>query len=285
MIDCPCTCHGHGTAFQPPCSVLGGCGHLHTAEQSSCKENHREAPAPQCFLSHRDHNDGCERTETVLDALLVCRWHRGRLDWVVEEISVGFVELQLVIVAGTAPKEAANKGGKHSKSPYPAAPVNLDVVALRDARTAGGELRHILSDGLKADVSRPVPAAPVVVGGWLKLVAEERPLTAKLPSQVLGQLDVLKRHHEWIAAQPWVDEYLREMSELKRAISSALRDNTHRFMGRCYLIGEDGQVCNGELLQENGTEFVQCRKSRSHQWRTPRELAALEYGLTQARTA
>lgn len=29
MNECECACHSSGTAFQRPCDVLGGCGHLH----------------------------------------------------------------------------------------------------------------------------------------------------------------------------------------------------------------------------------------------------------------
>jgi hypothetical protein len=267
LMSCSCTCHGFAPPHIPPCSVLGGCGHLHTASRLLC------------VLPHRD---DAEHEQHVG---LLCRWHRNRLDLIVGEVATNLPLLLMIQVAGSAPKDSAPKT-RHMKSSSPPAPANLDVLTLLDKRTSSVQYPQLLeSDGLPADMSRPGTPVLAVIASWVLLVADERPLTTQLPSSALGQLDLLRRHHDWIAAQPWVDDYLTEMTELKRAMSTALRDNTHRFMGRCYLIGEDGQVCNGELLQENGTEFVQCRKARSHQWRTPRELAALEYGLTQARTA
>lgn len=279
-MNCQCVCHSGG-AFRPACDVLGGCGHLHQAA-ALCEFPHRDDEAHELYVGQ------------------LCRWHRNRLDWLVNEIRKLDEDLDLIVEAGSAPKENAARGRRLS-NPSPPAPANLDVLVLRDRRSHGDV------DSLD-DAKRQPFAVPYVTEVYCYRVRDERKLTrvvlryvpqpdgsvlevpttvkANVPRSVVARLDMLLRHHDWIAEQDWVDDYLTELSALKRAMSGALRDNTHKFKGRCYLlIGEDGQVCNGELLQENGTLFVQCRKSRSHQWRTPRELAALEYGLTQARTA
>lgn len=277
MTDCSCTCHGHGSAHQPPCTVPGGCGHLHSA---------------LCILPHRD--DRVHEQEIGL----LCRWHRNRLDWVINEIRKLNEDLDQITEAGSAPKANTAKGRRLS-NPSPPAPANLDVLVLRDPRSHGDV-------DSPDDAQRQPWSVPYLTEVYCYRVRDERNLTrvvlrqvlhrdrvlevpttvkADVPRSVVGRLDMLLRHHDWIAAQDWVDDYLTEMTELKRAMATALRDNTHRFMGRCYLIGATGEACGGDLLQENGSLFVTCRRDRGHTWRSARELAALEIGLKGGRTA
>jgi hypothetical protein len=267
MIDHDCACHGFAPPHISPCSVPGGCGHLHTGSRLLC------------VLPHRD---DAERQQ---DVGLLCRWHRNRLDSIVGEIASDLPLLLMIQVAGSAPKDSAPRT-RHMKSSSPPAPADLEVLTLLDRRTSSVQYPQLLpQDNLPADMSRPGTPVLAVIASWVLLLADERPLTATLPSSAIGQLDLLRRHHDWIAAQSWVDDYLAEMTDLKRAISRALRDKPHRFMGHCYLIGDDHEVCGGQLSQENGSLFVTCRRNREHTWRTARQLATLEIGLNGTRDA
>jgi hypothetical protein len=125
-----------------------------------------------------------------------------------------------------------------------------------------------------------VPAVLAVVASWTLLLAEERPLTATLPRSVLAQLDLLRRHHEWIAAQLFIDDYLLEMAELRKALTGAVRDVRYERRGVCALPFE-GAVCRGTLLEENGTRAVVCTRCRAR-WVTDQELARLAVTLESA---
>lgn len=244
-------------------------------DQPGCSD-HRPAPQPRCVLPHRDWPDGCKRTSTTTVGL-ACGWHRGQLDQLIDAIHEGYVSLSLIEVAGSAPKESAPKT-RHTKSASPPAPANLDVLVLRDPRTewdrdAQGRLRR-----------GELPSVPAVVASWLQLLAAERPLTAVLPKSVLGQLDMLRRHHDWIAAQEWVGDYLTEFTELRTGINTALRDRpVLRTLGSCYLlVGES--ACTGRLVQDNGSDVVRCTGCRAR-WVTAQELAMLEVSLSDRRSA
>jgi hypothetical protein len=226
---------------------------------------------PLCVLSHRD-----DKPQNV-DVGFLCRWHRGRLDSTVCDIRTDWFDLALILEAGSAPKDTAPKT-RHMKSASPPAPANLDALVLRDPRTHAAKLPKVQQDGKPTDMSKPIPAVLTIVASWVLLVADERPLTTVLPSSVIAQLDLLTRHGDWIAAQPWIDDYYLEISELRKALKTALRDKSSVRIGSCYLPTADDQACGGALLRENGSATVKCFRCRSA-WTTPQELARLQLAL------
>ncbi len=231
-----------------------------------------------CVLPHRDDKEH-QRSVGFL-----CNWHRGRLDTLTREVADDFVRTALIQEAGSAPKDSAPKT-KHLKSISPPAPANLDVLVMRDARTSSVQLQHFLSDGKRADLSKPALSVPALVASWVLLLADERPLTTKLPSSVIGQLDLLRRHHDWIAAVGWVDDYFAELNDMRKALSSVLRDQSSRVVGNCHLDSgdDDGMPCGGRLIRRNGEDSVRCANDRSHSWVTAAELARLEIVISGAR--
>jgi hypothetical protein len=134
----------------------------------------------------------------------------------------------------------------------------------------------------EGDDSPPIPSAVSIIMGWTMLLAEERPLTATLPRSAMAQLGLLQVHHRWIAAQPFVDDYLNEMVGLRKALSAALRDHTHKQVGRCRLPveGREGP-CGGALIEENGTDTIKCQDCHA-QWSEPHERARLAMSLESA---
>jgi hypothetical protein len=126
------------------------------------------------------------------------------------------------------------------------------------------------------DTSSPMVPVLAMIAGNVLLLAEERPLTTVLPSSVLAQLDLLTRHHDWIAAQLWVDVYFGELRDVRQHLKSAVRDRTHILVGYCDLAkeGEPEQACGGALILENGGDTVQC-KGCGATWTDPRERARL----------
>jgi hypothetical protein len=294
---CDCQCHGYGSAHNPGCDVPGGCGHLHRDEGPDCSD-HRTPAQPHCVLPHRAWPDGCERLATANDGL-ACHWHRQQLDHLLGEIKQLDEELDLIAVAGTAPKESTGKAGR-TKNPSPPAPANLDVLVLRDARSHG--------DVDCEDDRRGQPwSVPYLTEVYCARLRDERPLTrivlrpvrnritdvaydipttvpALVPRSSAARLDMLIRHHDWITGQSWLDDYWDEMVGLRKAMRTALRDRPiTKSLGSCYLlVGED--PCTGRLVQDNGSDVVRCtNRECESRWVTAQELATLEVAMDSQR--
>lgn len=222
-------------------------------------------------------HDGDERPEAVVG--LLCQRHRRRMDGDVTEIGLLIIDSQRVTDGGV-PSEATPKT-RRLKAPEAPAPGDLLLMAMYDPRTTATRLRATAANEY-GDQSEPLTNVLGEIADLLERVAEERRLT-DLPRSVLAQLDLLKRHHDWIAAQDWCDEYLEQIASTKRGLANALHDM--RFIPRdkpCNLPAENGEgTCGGKLLEENGTAVVMCMKCRSR-WVTGQELARLALSLESA---
>lgn len=223
-----------------------------------------------CVLGHGTGANG-EPLHREAEHGMLCLHHRRSLDHLTRDVRDLWYDLTFILEAGTAPKDETPKT-RHLKSAEAPAPANLEALALRDPRSSS----LILPD---VDESTPIPPVLSIVASWLLLVAEERPLTGNLPQSVIAQLRLLERHGDWIAGQPWIDDYVTELGDLRKALRIAVRDVTHRTLGRCRLPAEDAEgVCGGPLIQQNGADSVKCSKC-SAQWSTPQELARLSLSL------
>ena len=160
----------------------------------------------------------------------------------------------------------------HLKAATAPAPGDLAIMSLFDNRTATSHIKpsERNPDG---DNSEPMPAVLSVVASWMQCFAEERPLT-NLPFSVVAQLDLMRRHHEWAAGQSWVDDYARELAELRKALRLAVHDNPVTVYGKCDMPTTRAENCGGTLLQENGTDLVRC-SSCGKRWVTNQERARL----------
>lgn len=226
-----------------------------------------------CILTHgRGANDEPLHREAE-PRMLLCLSHRNRMTRIVADVRDLWVDLAFIVEAGTAPKDETPKT-RHLKAAEAPAPANLEVLSLRDPRSSSAQL--------VGDTSTPIPAVLSIVASWVLLLAEERPLTATLPQSLLAQLNLLIRHHDWIAGREWIDDYLIEFGDLRKALSAALRDHTHEKVGRCRLPAEGREgLCGGVLLRENGSDVVKCREC-SAVWASPQEVARLAVSLESA---
>jgi hypothetical protein len=200
---------------------------------------------------------------------IICRWHTRRIKFLLGEISSDWLDLALVLVAGTTPKEKSPHTGK-VKGVAPPAPANLEALALRDTRSS--------SIRLVKDKSDPIPSVPSIVASWVLLVAEERPITGQLPGSVIGQIDLLDRCGEWIGRQDWIGDYWLELTDLRKALRLALHDKSHQWVGVCYLASDTEQACGGDLTRQNGSDTVACFRCKAR-WSTSNELARLWVAL------
>lgn len=269
-----------------------------------------------CVMPHGSDSDGTPRFQRIAVGYL-CQRHRDRMDTDTSEIATLWCELNLVI-DGSAPREASPKT-RHTKSAEAPAPLDLTAVALRDPRTHAARISATQRNP-DGDQSEPLPAVPHIVASWVLLVADERPLTDALPNGVVSQLALLARHHDWIAAQGWVDDYLLELAELRKALRQAVHDVTHERLGSCDLgieqpvpcacychvvgsasctvdqgmSGKPGVkycgphsmtlvACGGSLIRENGSSVVRCSRCRQS-WVTDQERARLALRLDGSST-
>lgn len=272
----------------------------------------------ECVLHHGLDVDNQEIHKNADDGLLLCDNHLRRLGRTNTEIRDLWYDLTFILEAGTAPKDETPKT-RHLKSAEAPAPANLEALSLRDKTSHGERIAaraychqcgdigqtsfvqspeasrryaqwaanlHTTRTGHSAyvadgDNSTPIPAVLAIVASWLLLVAEERPLTATaLPKSVIAQLSLLERHHEWMAAQEWIGDYVSELDDLRKALKLAVRDHTHKVVGRCHLAANDGTEahCGGTLMQENGAHVVRCVKCAA-QWSSPHERAMLSMSM------
>lgn len=250
-----------------------------------------------CVLTHRDQG------EHPQDVGLLCGWHRGRLDWLHGDVSRLDGEFDLLREAGTAPKDQAGKGRK-LKNPTPPAPANLDWIVLHDRRSHGDV------DGQDDRSGQPSAAIEFHAEVYATRVRDERPLSqivlrpvrhadsrvfdvpttvpAVLPSSYVARLDLIARHHDWIAEQEWVDEYWDDLNGLHRALRRAVRDYPPVIpngLSGCYIEDGNGEPCRGDLQPVPPKDGVRCSRDRSHRWDTPLELARLQIILSKREQA
>jgi hypothetical protein len=213
-----------------------------------------------CVMPHGTTFEGEPRRVSVSVGFL-CRQHRAQMDAHVTEIQNLVVDTQRIRDGG-APRDASPKT-RHTKSAEAPAPGDLGIMALFDSRThtqrlAGTDVNPA------GDQSEPMIPVEHIAASWLLLVAEERPLTADLPRSLLAQFDLLVRHHDWMAEQLWIDDYLLELAELRKHLRSAVREVDPAPVGRCPSQDGDGVPCGGPLWPTAGMMAVDCGRCHRH---------------------
>jgi hypothetical protein len=97
---------------------------------------------------------------------------------------------------------------------------------------------------------------------------------------ISGERDLLTRHLDWIAAQPWVDEFYDELRRLLNQLRAANGTQEDRPVGRCYLPDQIG-LCNGPIWLDTAAGHAHCGRCRAT-WDGP-QLAHLQWEMDKAR--
>ncbi|MEO7260271.1 MAG: hypothetical protein ABI047_03275 [Jatrophihabitantaceae bacterium] len=187
--------------------------------------------AELCVIGEREHpfdRDGVPIPVAASTGKL-CTGHRFDLDHFADGIRHAWFMLAFMVEPGSGQPG----GGSRSKSADPPAPIDLVAAALRDHRnpTAG---------------PGDIPSMPGVIASWVMVLADRKPLrtfakphigwrihpdgTAEkifggeprglLPTSAVAQLDLLVRHHDWIAEQDWASYYWAQLKQLCRAMEA-----------------------------------------------------------------
>jgi hypothetical protein len=267
---CCCACHVGG-AYRPACDIPGGRGHLHvqaacpTCEHTPCLAEQSTLPGTErCILTHR--TQPCRPRRTAA-GLLVCEGHRARTWRQLAELA----PLHTLLGQHTA---AGGAGPRVSGTPDQRIPYHERAAALRR------HIRHKLGSWVLAvceerDLALPKDALADahavhigVLAGLRRLTAQPRPHTAaqaaeearlhaesRHATRVIDQLEQavdvehivawLARHHEWLLAQTYVDDYAQDLGDLhSTAWSIAYPSGRRRVaVAPCHAEG-----CTGRLL-------------------------------------
>ena len=138
------------------------------------------------------------------------------------------------------------------------APARLDVLVHTDHRRGTG-MSETDDDANAAGHTLPILD---VLHSWARVVREERGLTERAtevrmpdggpsawaPSAVTitGERDLLTRHLEWIAAQPWCDEAYTDVRQLLSQLRIANHHQPDRPYSHCPVL-VDGESCHGQV--------------------------------------
>lgn len=195
-------------------------------------------PDTRCVLNH--HNPTTARIGHL------CPGHSRRILDTLRDLVTDWASLDLVAEPGSI--QTTNvRGGPID----PAAPIRLEVVAIRDSRTIwlhDGDLLPVLA----------------VVEAWARVVREDRHLAMpRTPATMTSETNLLHDHHEWICAQDWVDDYARELRDAAACLRGVLGITPPMSVGRCPCLDDNGNECGGRLHQDRwGGHSVSC--SRCH---------------------
>lgn len=97
-----------------------------------------------------------------------------------------------------------------------------------------------------------------VVRSWAAIVVEER-CVKPAPSAFLD-ISLLRRNHDWIVHQPWVDEYASELRQVHAAVRVLAHDPVPRPVGRCIALDRRGDDCGGDVFELDDASGVKCSK-------------------------
>jgi hypothetical protein len=229
-----------------------------------------------CVIGHRPH--------TAQPGLHTCEWHRQALGRLLREIEDEATDLE------ARPSMSVNWNRSGGRLASERSPARDDVIAMLDPRTKlwtrdeqptytlpqpksvgpwclmcshdsctawrAGRPRDLHDDEADARSDR-VMSALGTLHSWARMVREDRALAQPEHVTITGERDLLTRQLDWIAAQPWVDEFHDELTALARLLKRANGHRPERPLTRCVLPTDDG-LCGGNV-------WVQ--EADAHAWR------------------
>lgn len=276
-----CACH---TGYDKPCSIPGGCGHLHRDED--------QAPTSRCLI-HRAPKPG-QAWRLADPGYRTCQQCHQRIhDWLSPLTRDdagqpdGIPGLYLLLNATPGRGEGVRgRPGFGSRSP-----ASDHVIAMRDRRSKAYEVaqdtveylwdenaaEHFyprLPEGVqgperrpgtyagKRDVWRggdgkwyaedtsPVRSVPHTLASWAELVAEERDVKPGTGG-VADLCAWLDRHLDWISRQEWVTDFADDLRQLHAQLKTATGDGKPSPVGHCIELLDTGE-CGAPIFMPRG---------------------------------
>lgn len=201
-----------------------------------------------CVMAHPD--------PAAASVGLLCEHHAQRITWQLADILDWWALLPALLIP-TSDGEG-NHRGKRIDSP---SPIRLDVVAVDDLRTG------------MAVAPGDIVGVRFVLYSWARVVLEELANLGRAPGTrengpqshathwggtgsqphqlgtLTGIVGILERYGDWIAAQPWVDDYASELAAAHRQLRHVAGVRPPTVIAHCPVVGEQGE-CGGALHQD-----------------------------------
>lgn len=231
------------------------------------------------------------------DGMLICRHHLENLGRLLREAETEAAEL--VIAPSLA---VAYDTGRSGSLASQKAPVRLEPLVLTDRRRGTGVTLHRDLDEHGWD---DTPSVLETLHAWARQVRDERLLgtpaeswtdcvdrytprrhgpayglpcrhpdcsgatftrTVPIPPTIGSERQLLTRHLDWIARQPWVDDFHTELHDLVTALKRA-NNSQETPVGICETLLPGGELCDGQvwhvLIKPDGTVVRAARTAPS----------------------
>lgn len=195
----------------------------------------------RCVLRHPDPR------RAVLGAR-ICLGHLHGLAETLEDIRTLFALLDDVIEPGSV---ADAESVRFARTIDPPAPLRLDVVALRDNRTAGSR-----------EAREPVSPHRALFRHAANLRLERQLEGVRFGrTTVADDVAVLLAHLEHAAAAPWVVELNADARYVRAELRAVVGERDPEPVGRCPIVVDDDGECGGRLYADRyGAMRVTCTR-------------------------
>ena len=236
MRVCRCECHGR---FEHPCSIPGGCGHLHQASAL-------DRPSNACIVCKPPR--GKHSWKLSESGFFTCQQCRDGITSDLEEIGQRYYLLNPRPGSSSACDGTRGAPGFGSRSP-----ASDHIIVMRDSRSAAEAHVWMGGDGR---VHRESDHPPLSVFSILFTEAqdtfERRSLSdASLFSSVIGLTVFLGRHVEWWCRQSDVDQFAGRVGALVNQLRPVTGEPRPKPFARCPNVIDLGEgetrTCGGLL--------------------------------------
>lgn len=215
--------------------------------------------------------NGCVICGKLAEYGYLCRGHFTGLGSMLRDIEDQAAMLSPV------PSMAVRTGSGGGSLPSERAPARLDVIVHTDPRSrpAGerppGPACVSCWHGSCTDIRAWVDAYDAhanealsildVLSSWAQAVREERNLTVPVRVTISGERDVLTRHLDWIAGQPWIDEIFKDVRVLLGQLKATNGIRAERPLTRCVVPLIHG-LCGGNVWELEAVQVVETVRGR-----------------------
>lgn len=197
-------------------------------------------PFPACVL--------CTSKRRDAEVGLLCRHHLQRLAsllWDVED-QAALLDTRLSMQV---------RSGRGSRLASHRAPLNLDALVALDPRRGTGRIGADDADPWGLDDTASILDT---FQSWTRIVREERDLSPDWTVSISGEREVLSKHLDWCAAQPWIDDMYDDVRRLAAQLHRTNRTSPDEPAGECYLITDAG-TCGGKIWRTEQQHYAWAR--------------------------
>jgi hypothetical protein len=196
------------------------------------------------------------------------------------------VEMWALLPLYLLPGSAEESEHKHTKNPYPPAPMRLEITALNDARSDPEEQRVSLETHghrYESNGAEGLPAIQAQLFGWAEYVRAERGMVRrgdilegpihpgtcghrscrrirdKGKTTIMESVGTIGSHLEWLAGDDLVETFTAELKAIYSTLRSMTGDPLPKPLGKCYVdINQDGKECRGPIWESSDGAGARC---------------------------